>query len=169
MSTAGALVARATRIEYVRGMARRRDPLEFIEKYGALKQCITAFATQAYAKLEMGTTQGKFLRHIGLHTRISQAELARATGTDPTLTGRALHTLIERGLVRRERSDEDRREYVLELSPAGRRAQAKVEKLRAELAERVVSALDDRDLEDFDRITKKILSELEPPPSDGST
>ena len=68
-------------------MARRRDPNEFIEMFGALRRCITAVAAQAYATVEMGSTQAKFLRHIGRDTRISQAELARATGTDPTLTG----------------------------------------------------------------------------------
>ena len=73
-----------------------------------------------------------------------------------------LQTLIERELVRRERSDEDRREYVLELTPAGQRARARVEKLRAQIAARVVGALDERDLEDFERVAKKILAELEP-------
>ena len=65
--------------------------------------------------------------------------------------------------MRRERSDEDRREYVLELSAAGRRAQERVEKLRAQLAERVVAALDERDIEDFDRIARKILAAFDSP------
>lgn len=144
-------------------MARRRDPNEFLEMFGALRRCLQAVAAQAYAVVDMGTTQAKFLRHIGRNTRISQAELARATGTDPTLTGRILQTLIERGLVRRERSETDRREYVLELEPAGRRVKERVEKLRDELAERIISALDEQDIDDFDRITKKILAELDFP------
>ncbi|APR81140.1 Hypothetical protein A7982_06487 [Minicystis rosea] len=139
-------------------MARRRDPNEFIDTFGAVKRCITAAAGQAYAALEIGSTQAKFLRHIGKHSRISQAELARATETDPGLTGRTLQSLIERGWVLRARSDEDRREYVLELGPEGRRAVARVEKQRLQLGERVVAALDERDLDDFDRIAKKILA-----------
>jgi DNA-binding MarR family transcriptional regulator len=142
---------------------RRRDPTEFLEVLGALKRCLASLAAQAYATAGMGSTQAKFLRHIGQHSRISQADLARATGTDPTLTGRALQTLIERGLVRRKRSDEDRREYVLELGAAGRRAQDRVEKLRGRLAARVVAALDARDLEDFDRLAKKILAAFDAP------
>jgi DNA-binding MarR family transcriptional regulator len=133
-----------------------------MDTFGALRRRVTAIATQAYASLELGATQAKFIRHIGLRSRISQAELARATSTDPTLTGRVLQSLIERGLVRRQRSDEDRREYVLELGAAGRRVQERVEKLRSELATRVVAALDERDLEDFDRIVKKILAALDP-------
>jgi DNA-binding MarR family transcriptional regulator len=136
---------------------RGRDPTEFIETFGALKRCLSALAAQTYAAAEMGSTQAKFLRHIGRNSRISQADLARATSTDPTLTGRALQTLLERGLVRRHRSAEDRREFLLELGPAGQKERARVERLRAGLAARVVAALNERDLDDFDRITRKLL------------
>jgi DNA-binding MarR family transcriptional regulator len=139
------------------------DPIAFIERYGALARCLRSLAAQAYATAEMGSTQAKFLRHIGEQSQISQAELARATGTDPTLTGRALQTLIERGWVRRRRSDEDRREYILALGAAGRRARGRVEKLRATLAARVVATLDARDLQDFERITGKILAAFDVP------
>jgi DNA-binding MarR family transcriptional regulator len=143
-------------------MARRREPTDFIDTYGALKRCLTALAGQTYAAADMGSTQAKFLRYIGRRSRISQADLARATVTDPTLTGRTLQALIDRGLVRRERSDEDRREYLLELTAAGRRAEKRVEALRADLAARLVEALDDRDLSDFDRITNKLLAAFTP-------
>ncbi len=145
-------------------MARRRDPGEFIESFGTLKRRISSAAAQAYAAVELGTTQASFLRTIARHSPISQAELARQTETDPTLTGRALASLIERGWVRRERSDEDRREYVLELSPSGKRARGRVEKARDQLLARVVAKLDDRDLEDFERITQKILASLDAQP-----
>ena len=144
-------------------MARRRDPNEFIDMFGALKRCLSAVAVQAYATADMGATQAKFLLQIGQQSGISQAELARATSTDPTLTGRVLSALIERGLVRRKRSAEDRREYVLELTASGRRAQERVEKLRVQIAARVVDALEDRDIEDFDRVTRKILAAFETP------
>ena len=139
-------------------MSRRRDPREFVDRFGALSRCLRALGGQAYAPLEMGSTQAKFVRVVGERGPISQAELARATATDPTLAGRALQSLVTRGWVRRRRSDQDRRENVLELSADGRRAHRRVEKLRADLAARVVAALDTRDLDDFDRIAAKILA-----------
>jgi DNA-binding MarR family transcriptional regulator len=142
---------------------RRRDPNQFIDLFGAVKRRVTAVATQAYATADLGSMQARVLRHIGRNSRISQAELARATQSDPTLIGRVLQTLIERGFVRRERSDEDRREYVLELSAAGKRAYEVVEKLRAQLAARIVAALDERDLDDFDRIANKLVAALAEP------
>ena len=107
--------------------------------------------------LRGGSAQAKFLRHIGQHSRISQADLARATDTAPTLTGRALETLVERGWVRRKRSAEDRRQYVLELTASGQHARRRVEEAREEIIERLGTVLDDRDREDFDRIARKIL------------
>jgi len=141
-------------------VAQRRDPTSFLETFGAVRRCLSALAQQAYAELEIGATQAKFLRVVGDRPQISQAQLARATSTDPTLTGRGLATLIERGWVKRERSAEDRREYVLSLTAAGRRVRDKVEALREGMATRIVSSLSERDLEDFDRIAKKILDGL---------
>jgi DNA-binding MarR family transcriptional regulator len=139
-------------------MARRRDPREFMDRFIDLSRCLRALGGQAYAELELGTTQAKFVHTVGDRGPISQAELARATGTDPTLAGRALQSLITRGWVKRRRSDQDRRENVLELSADGRRAHRRVDKVRAELAARVAALLDARDLEDFDRIASKILA-----------
>jgi DNA-binding MarR family transcriptional regulator len=142
-------------------MARGREPVDVIELFGLLKRRITALATQAYAEAGMVRIQGKMLSHIGRHDRISQAELARATDTDAALTGRTLRALIEDGLVRRSRSYEDRREYVLELTAAGRRAKERVDAARAALAERLRAILDERDIKDFERVVTKMLAGFE--------
>jgi len=139
----------------------RGKPSEFLDRLGSVARCLRAVTAEAYAALELGSTQARFLRHIGKNSRISQADLARATATDPALTGRALETLIERGWVRRTRSEQDRRQYVLELGAAGQRACKKVEEARASVAERIATVLDDRDIEDFERITAKILAAFE--------
>jgi DNA-binding MarR family transcriptional regulator len=136
----------------------RREPVEFIETFGALSRSLRTVVAQEYAALELGATQAKFLRHIGRHSAISQADLARATQTDPALTGRALETLVERGWVRKTRSEEDRRQYLLDLSAAGQRVRKRVEDARARAAERVVGMLDEEDLEDFERVARKLIA-----------
>jgi DNA-binding MarR family transcriptional regulator len=142
---------------------KRRDPHEFLETFGALSRCLRALAAEAYETIEVGSAQAKFLRHIGKHSRISQAELARATATAPTLTGRALETLVERGWVRRRRSEDDRRQYILELTASGQRTRERVEEARDGIVERVAKVLDAKDLEDFDRIVKKVLAAFADP------
>jgi DNA-binding MarR family transcriptional regulator len=136
----------------------RRDPDAFIEQFGAVKKRISALAAQAYARADIGTLQGKLIRHLGRTGPLTQAALARATDTDVPLTGRAIQALLERELVRRARSEEDRREYALSLTPAGRRMFERVSKQRDELVARIVGALDARDLADFERIAGKILA-----------
>jgi len=148
-------------------VADRESP-EFLESFSALSRSLRGVAAQAYAALEVGSTQAKFLRHIGLGGRLSQADLARATATDPTLAGRALETLIERGWVRRKRSQADRRQYVLELSASGQRVRARVEAERARIAARIMAALDDRDRADFERIAAKLHAAFEPAASAGA-
>jgi len=142
---------------------KSRDPTAFIDTFGSMRRRITALAANAYAAADVGPMQAKLVRHIGKRSPISQAELARVTESDPTLTSRTLQVLIERGLVRRERSGEDRREYVLQLTAAGKRTQARIEKLRSDLAAQIVGALDERDLADFDRIAQKILAATDQP------
>jgi len=137
------------------------DSPEFYERFIEVMRCLRAAAAQAYSTFEVGSAQAKFLRHIGKHSRISQADLARATLTAPTLTGRALEPLVERGWVRRKRSEEDRRQYVLELTASGQRARERVEKARDGIIERITSVVDERDVADFDRIAKKILAAFE--------
>jgi DNA-binding MarR family transcriptional regulator len=131
-------------------------PSEFIERMSALKGSLRALATKAYASLGLGLNQAKFLRYIGHHVGTSQAGLARGTETDPTLTGRVLDTLVERDLVRRKRSETDRRQYVLELTAAGKRLVQRLEEQRERISERVAQVLDERDMEDFVRITAKL-------------
>jgi DNA-binding MarR family transcriptional regulator len=145
----------------------RRDAQDFYEQLGGVVRRLRSVAADAFAEFEIGTTQAKFLRYVGQHGRMSQADLARATDTAPTLTGRALETLVERGWVRRKRSQEDRRQYVLELTAAGQRARERVEAARAGIAERIERVLDDRDRSDFERIAAKILAAFErTPPND---
>jgi DNA-binding MarR family transcriptional regulator len=133
------------------------DPIEFIETFGALWRCLMAVSDASYASEKLWSTQARFLRYIGGHPGISQADLARATDTAPTLTGRLLRTLLDRGLVRRRHSAKDRRQYVLELGAGGQRTRRRVEEARARFAARVVAALDQRDLRDFYRVAGKLL------------
>jgi DNA-binding MarR family transcriptional regulator len=135
-----------------------RDAHEFFERLSEVTRCLRTVAAQAYAEFEVGSAQAKFLRHIGKNSRISQADLARGTATAPTLTGRALETLVERGWVRRKRSEEDRRQYVLQLTAAGERARERVETARETIIERLELALDQRDFDDIARVSRKILA-----------
>ena len=138
----------------------RREPEQILDSFSAVARRIRAAAAHSYESLEVGTTQAKFLRQIGQDAPLSQADLARKTVTDPTLTGRVLQTLIERGWVLRKHSRDDGRKYVLELSASGEKVRDRVEAARRQLARRMRATLDERDVADFERIARKLLAEL---------
>ena len=142
-------------------MSSRRLAHEFLDTYARLKRSLAALTAREYAQLELGSAQVRFLKQIARSPSISQAELARATETDPALTGRALQTLIKRGWVRRVRSATDKRAYVLQLGAGGKRIMSRVEAVRSELAEQITASLDDRDRDDFQRIVDKIVTAIE--------
>ncbi len=139
----------------------RHDSQEFYERVATLLRCIRGITAEAYAAIDIGSTQAKFLRHIGANRRLSQAQLARATSTAPTLTGRVLESLIERGWVRRKRSSEDRRQYVLELTASGNRMRERVETARNGVIRSLARVLDEEDVRNFERIAGKILAAFE--------
>jgi DNA-binding MarR family transcriptional regulator/GNAT superfamily N-acetyltransferase len=64
----------------------------------------------------------RVLYELAQRRSLSAADLARSLDIDPGHLSRMLAGLRRRGLVRRERSSEDRRASVLGLTPAGRRA-----------------------------------------------
>lgn len=142
-------------------MSSRRLAHEFLDTYARLKRSLAALTAREYAQLELGSAQVRFLKQIARSPSISQAELARATETDPALTGRALQTLIKRGWVRRVRSATDKRAYLLQLGAGGKRIMSRVEAVRSELAEQITASLDDRDRDDFQRIVDKIVTAIE--------
>src|SRR5579871_5520392 len=95
-SICGKRIARPRASGYLRGVGRR-EPEEVLDALSAMTRSLRAAAAQTYASFEVGSTQAKFLRHIGRNRDTSQAELARATTSDAALTGRVLEGLIARG------------------------------------------------------------------------
>jgi DNA-binding MarR family transcriptional regulator len=156
-------VARGERVGYPFVSVLKRDKQEFYERFRELLHCIRGLAAEAYGDLGLGTTQASFLRHIGDNSHLSQAQLARATHTAATLTGRVLDSLVEKGWVRRRRSREDRRQYVLELTASGKRMRERVVAARNDVIQRLSRVLDEKDAENFEVIAAKILGAFKRP------
>lgn len=136
----------------------RRDSPDFYERFVEVLRCVRGISETAYADVGIGVTQAKILRVLGEKSPQSQAQLARATRMWPTLTGRTVEALIDHGWVRRKKSKEDRRQYVLELTAAGRRVCERVAIARKGVMASLASVLDEADARDFDRIATKILT-----------
>jgi DNA-binding MarR family transcriptional regulator len=109
-----------------------RRPAKDAVDYGALKGWVGFHlrlaqnaSFQAFAKLTGGLAvrPGRFatLLLIGRNPGISQTALSRANGRDKSSLTPVLNDLARRGLVRRQRTPDDRRTYRLTLTAAGTR------------------------------------------------
>jgi DNA-binding MarR family transcriptional regulator len=118
------------------------------------------WTTEKHARvaLELSSTQARLLLYIAEHNGISQAQLATATNTDKALTGRVIEGLIERGWLKRSRSLQDARAYVLSMTAPGRKFTTQLQEIAAGITERLSQALDDRDVEDLRRIAAKLTT-----------
>jgi DNA-binding MarR family transcriptional regulator len=72
---------------------------------------------------------------------VSQQELSARTGIDPSTMVTRMDVLSEHGLVERTRSAEDRRNYEIRLSPAGRELLAELRVRAREHGERFYAPL----------------------------
>ncbi len=74
----------------------------------------------------------------------TQADLAEALGVEPPTVTKMLQRMESSGLVDRRPDTVDGRAIRVHLTPKGRRLEGKVDKLWAELRDRTVAGLSDR-------------------------
>jgi len=103
-----------------------KDPLSaftLLEQPGHLLRRCQQRSADIYAEEigQEGPTQPQFalLTAIFQHPGASQVDLVRLTGIDRSTVAEMAARLVKRGLLRRERSDDDRRANTLAISPAG--------------------------------------------------
>ncbi len=84
---------------------------------------IASFQNFGRLSRDLDLSPGRFaaLTVIGLNPGISQTALSRAIGSDKSTLTPALSSLVKRNLVRRTRTEKDRRAYRLMLTPMGER------------------------------------------------
>jgi DNA-binding MarR family transcriptional regulator len=128
----------------------------FLENVTAFKRALRQGAASAYGEFSLGDTQMKVLRYVAKNPGVSQAALARATETDPALLGRALRSLLQRGELKRSRSKEDARAFVVDLGIKGHALAEQINAANQQLIERLLSPFDARDFTDFARIVEKL-------------
>ena len=103
------------------------------EIIGHLSSLVFVRATDiAMAHLsELGLTTKEFvtLEFIGNNSEASQSEIAEATGTKPQLLVKILDDLTKRGLLKRERSETDRRRQHVRLTAKGEQLRDRIREL----------------------------------------
>jgi DNA-binding MarR family transcriptional regulator len=131
--------------------------LSFLETFLAVKRAVSLGGWRSLAHLDLGPAQVRLMREIARRAPVPQGDLAREAGIDPSAASRIVNTLIDQGWILRRRGGADRREAHIELTDAGRRAVARIDRAWLKLALRLTRDLDDRDLAAFERLAAKLL------------
>lgn len=92
-------------------------------------------AAQLMFSGEVKLRHAAILRELRKTGPLAQIELARATVIDPSLLIRLLDDLEKQTLVKRQRSETDRRRVTVSLTPQGRKALIPLDAAYAELAQ----------------------------------
>lgn len=94
---------------------------------------------------------------------VSQLELSRRSGVDPSSMVGRMDALDERGLVVRKRGERDRRTYEIRLSDAGRELLEVLRREAEEHRERFLAPLDAAEQAELHRLLLKLTQSLEEP------
>src|SRR4051794_8723097 len=89
----------------------------------------------------------------------SQADLARRTGIDRSDVVAALNELEDRGLVKRSADLDDRRRNVITITAAGRKELRALDKVLADIQDRLLSPLSAADRTKFVRLLAQLLED----------
>ena len=107
---------------------------------------------------ELGLTPGEVnaLAQLRAERPLSVAELVAVTGQRPSTVTGVIDRLERRGLARRAVNARDRRSFVLELTPEGERAAAKVRETFSALEERMLERVGPRSVAGFLRVLEAL-------------
>lgn len=104
--------------------------------------------------------QYEVLRAISLTTEPSQTQLVELTGIDRSTLADIVRRLVDRGLVVRKRTRHDARMYALRLSDKGATTMREAAPAVDQTDERLLSALPQRNREDFIKGLEQMVEEL---------
>jgi DNA-binding MarR family transcriptional regulator len=117
-------------------------------------------AFQAFSRhsQDVGESPGRFatLTLIGRNPGISQTTLSLANGRDKSSLTPVIEDLVHRGLVERQRMEDDRRAYRLTLTSAGKRTLIQMTRCARRHERKLDNVIGARDRRQFIRILRQI-------------
>lgn len=128
----------------------------------AIIQLRRALARAAAATFtgEISGREAAILRELRSSGPVAQVHLAHATASDPSAIVRSLDHLQRSGLLARHRSQTDRREMAVTLTPSGRKALGPLDVAHARLAEAMGKGLSSDERTVFIALAEKITRSL---------
>lgn len=127
----------------------------------ALRRDFSLFCSEKLQ--EMGLSEGLlyFIVYIGKHKGCSPGEVAKNIHQDTGYTTRSIDKLVESSFVLREKSEKDKRSYVLSLTEKGQIIFNRSYELFNEWDEKILKNITMEDKDQLFRILKEIIKSTE--------
>ena len=129
-----------------------------------IKRCgilMTQFAERSFESQPISFTQWMALMSLTQRTCISPTELSVQMGHDMGALTRLVDELQRDGLVRRERSEQDRRAVEIEITPEGRRVANAGKRVVVELLNRLVEPYSAQEIESLIVLLQRLLAQMQ--------
>jgi MarR family transcriptional regulator, lower aerobic nicotinate degradation pathway regulator len=143
-------------------------PPALMERVGFLLTMVRggtlAICTEALAPLDLHVKQFGMLLVLASEGPHSQQFLSEWTRMDRTTMVALVDSLEERGYVRRERNPEDRRAYLVTITPEGRRVLRRAQTAMAKAEGRVLASLDKGETAQLLDLLAKVAADIGRPP-----
>ncbi len=104
--------------------------------------------------------QWRLLRVLWEEDNITQVELSRRTGTREATTVQAVRSLVDAGLARRKRCTDDKRRFLITLTPKARRLRARLMPLVVQVNEQAMAGIDPGDVDVARRVLAQTYTNL---------
>jgi DNA-binding MarR family transcriptional regulator len=124
-------------------------------------RALTRVLAECLSNHDVSSAQWSALRALWREDGYSQVELARRMRVEKASLTFVLDALERRGLVQRVRNVEDRRKFDVHLTPAGRHLEAALLPYAGEVNYRATVGIDPDELETFQRVIKRIITNLQ--------
>ena len=136
------------------------NPNHIVFLIARLQESTHRFLTQALRKKGVEgiePTHGVILRQLHLQGPLSMTDLARLTGrTKPTVTV-LIRKLIQNGYVDKQRNQQDKRVFMVRLTPKAENMAQDLESISLALRERLYSGFDDHERQVLSGLVEKAL------------
>jgi len=142
-------------------MTSLAPPAELSTILASLGRDATARVRKAIRPLGLGAQQYLVLTQLRDLGPSSQAELAAALGLDPSNLAAAIAELVDRQLVDRCRSDEDRRRYSVGLAASGAELLALANAAIAETETELVAGLSTSEQQQLEVLLRRLANRID--------
>ncbi|GFN32904.1 MarR family winged helix-turn-helix transcriptional regulator [Paenibacillus xylaniclasticus] len=122
---------------------------------------LSSSLTQLFQSYQLTSEQWSLLLTLHHEDNISQKELADRTEKDPANVTRILDQLERKGFVTRQPNPEDRRSYLMHITPVGRKAAVDLIPVENRFMAEVLAGIPEAELEAFRTFIGKVNRNME--------